>query len=588
MNKKKFNIKNFYTITLLILCILFFIISLISVLLMSKSYNTTAQAMEIDNNVNYPPSVGKVYNTQFTFDGGRPDETFIVTADFIAGGERFVGINVFGTFDARVSFIQYVRADNTYKVIYSTDELGQITESWGSYFKVFFTSDMIVTDETWYKFTRVFDYTPFTKQIDVGVYSMRSEIYIEPSIDICAMMDGTYTTISNVGYTQIYNIYTFEGGLYLYNNLVFGADGIRRGQSEVLNVTKSFWCTDEFYQLFQSYYEQAHLIEEGTYSFEENITYPQNILSLYFANELFAPLKFNSIDTNYNSIYFGSVVVGGSVEDSLYYSPSSFIDYSQVITVNYDTGGWINELNRFITVTEDCYVSTNFYNWFISQAVPSYILNGNYVWNLKLNNDLTYPPQLITNEYAGKYGYFVSYTNNQTFETTQYYNLTFEGNLVLSYISIVNNVPDTTMVYDYDWVNNSFRFISFVNYLCDRDTYLFVIENAQISTDWVTNGSFYETGYQNGYENGYNAGVGIGENTGYQSGYDVGYDAGYYAGLDTASNTSFTGMLTSVVTAPFNMLYDLLDFDILGYNMSSFFFSLLSLCFIIAVIRWLL
>lgn len=71
-------------------------------------------------------------------------------------------------------------------------------------------------------------------------------------------------------------------------------------------------------------------------------------------------------------------------------------------------------------------------------------------------------------------------------------------------------------------------------------------------------------------------------------GYNNGYNKGFNDGVANANNYSFEGLLSAVFDVPIRTFTSLFDFDLLGVNLASFFFSLLTACVIIAVIRWIL
>lgn len=98
----------------------------------------------------------------------------------------------------------------------------------------------------------------------------------------------------------------------------------------------------------------------------------------------------------------------------------------------------------------------------------------------------------------------------------------------------------------------------------------------------------YNAGSSVGYNNGYTAGKDIGYEQGYNGGFQVGKQQGFNEGVASANEYSFLGLLTSVVDAPLKVFYDMFDFEILGYNMSSFFLALLSICIVIAVVKVIL
>lgn len=98
----------------------------------------------------------------------------------------------------------------------------------------------------------------------------------------------------------------------------------------------------------------------------------------------------------------------------------------------------------------------------------------------------------------------------------------------------------------------------------------------------------YNAGSSVGYNNGFTAGKDIGYEQGYNGGYQVGKQQGFTQGVASANEYTFLGLLTSVVDAPLKVFYDMFNFEILGYNMSSFFIALLSICIVIAVVKVIL
>lgn len=96
-------------------------------------------------------------------------------------------------------------------------------------------------------------------------------------------------------------------------------------------------------------------------------------------------------------------------------------------------------------------------------------------------------------------------------------------------------------------------------------------------------------------DNAYNTGYNAGSTAGYNNAYNQGYTAGLADG--TNNDYSFLGLISSVIEAPVNVLigeYDsttglrvggLLNFEFLGYNMSTLLMSLFSLGVVICIIR---
>ena len=93
-------------------------------------------------------------------------------------------------------------------------------------------------------------------------------------------------------------------------------------------------------------------------------------------------------------------------------------------------------------------------------------------------------------------------------------------------------------------------------------------------------GESYQVGYDHGYDTGHHDGQ--------QSGYSQGYNAGYNKGAISGADYSFLGLIGAVVDAPINAFQGLLDFDILGVNMSSFVMAMFSLCFIFLLLKLVL
>lgn len=92
--------------------------------------------------------------------------------------------------------------------------------------------------------------------------------------------------------------------------------------------------------------------------------------------------------------------------------------------------------------------------------------------------------------------------------------------------------------------------------------------------------------YDLGYQGGYNAGYDVGDGDGYNRGYGVGFNDGQTDAL--SGNYTFLGLIGSVIDAPISAFRGLLDFELLGVNMSSFVLAVMSLCVIIVIIRMVL
>lgn len=107
---------------------------------------------------------------------------------------------------------------------------------------------------------------------------------------------------------------------------------------------------------------------------------------------------------------------------------------------------------------------------------------------------------------------------------------------------------------------------------------IFVLEN-------LTDNDYYNQGYSTGYSNGVAVGKTNGFNTGYIDGYDDGVIDGYNDGVNATNSYSFSNLLTAVVNAPVSVFTNLLDFNIMGFNLLSLVAGLLTLGLIVLIIK---
>lgn len=117
------------------------------------------------------------------------------------------------------------------------------------------------------------------------------------------------------------------------------------------------------------------------------------------------------------------------------------------------------------------------------------------------------------------------------------------------------------------------------------------------SKDAIKN--YNETLYQvfdEKYNEGYNDGIAAAADSstekfqkkydeGFFAGKSAGYSSGYTDGAASAQNYTFLGLLGAVVDAPIKAFTGLLDFEVLGVNMSSFVLSMLTLSVIVVIIK---
>lgn len=125
--------------------------------------------------------------------------------------------------------------------------------------------------------------------------------------------------------------------------------------------------------------------------------------------------------------------------------------------------------------------------------------------------------------------------------------------------------------------NGTFSDIPFSFMYSDRTYFISDIE--------LTDNQLYQSGYGQGNTDGYDRGYTQGTSDGYTNGYNAGYGAGTNHGIETASDYSFLSLIGAVVDAPIKAFTGLFNFNILGVNLSSFFFGLFTIALTIAIIR---
>lgn len=70
-------------------------------------------------------------------------------------------------------------------------------------------------------------------------------------------------------------------------------------------------------------------------------------------------------------------------------------------------------------------------------------------------------------------------------------------------------------------------------------------------------------------------------------GEQIGYVNGYNSAINNGSN-NFLGLFSAVLDAPVNVISQTLDFDLLGFNLKDFFFSMVSIAVILFILRLIL
>lgn len=240
-----------------------------------------------------------------------------------------------------------------------------------------------------------------------------------------------------------------------------------------------------------------------------------------------------------------------------------------------------------------------------------YRLYGRNVLILPNGSDTSFK-SISSKNFNGYYGIPFNFFMPGTGETVNSYNFISSG-----YVTDISKVPESYKtninLTNVNAIGNS-SVVSQIRTLWSK--YYAVASKTYIAN---TSEAFYTDGFNKGYDRGYSEGIKDYKQTMYQdyeamynkgyndgvascedssgekfqkkydegfvAGKSAGYSSGYTAGAASAQNYTFMGLLGAVVDAPIKAFTGLLDFDILGVNMSSFVLSMLTLSVIVIIIK---
>lgn len=187
---------------------------------------------------------------------------------------------------------------------------------------------------------------------------------------------------------------------------------------------------------------------------------------------------------------------------------------------------------------------------------------------------------------------------------------------------VSSNYDENTNVYKFTFSDNKL-FLLNENYNKSDTFRSFVVQQDYIKTRVPSDNALYLNGYQSAskdfYNNGYNDGVAVGEKSGYNKGFSAGDAQGYNRGVEVGGNYSFLGLFGAIFDAPIQAIFGgtttlpagttiidkngntttllssatvkragLLNFDIMGVNLSGFVLALFSISIIVVVIKFAL
>lgn len=138
---------------------------------------------------------------------------------------------------------------------------------------------------------------------------------------------------------------------------------------------------------------------------------------------------------------------------------------------------------------------------------------------------------------------------------------------------------------DLSTADNYFSFVDLTTYLSKK------IRRVDFWTsriDIMFFGLLSNPSYNDAYNRGFNDGSRDVGDSAFSRGFSQGKTVGYNEGMNAAGKYTFLSLISAVVDAPIQAVAGLLNFNLLGFNMLSFFYALLTLAIVIAVVRLIL
>lgn len=381
---------------------------------------------------------------------------------------------------------------------------------------------------------------------------------------------------------------SFNNSLYVFNQLPFGGD-----TSELENQIAAL---------------QSQLTEKQNHI--DTLTAEKNALQNQLSN-----MNFMSHFGNFDSLASSDFYVNLSSDIVL---PEIFYQYTNNST---PINGWFL-IGRGANM--EIY-GLNLFDRFYYNGTHEYgFLNAGFQLNIKSIPSTTIPP---------------TYTNECTLDFVVYDTLVWSADCDIDYntdtkietitnirngsFKVTANYDKDTNVYQFTVPDNKL-FLLNENYNKVYDTFRsYIVQQDYKKTKVPSDNALYLNGYQSAskdfYNNGYNDGVAVGEKSGYNKGFSAGDAQGYNRGVEVGGNYSFLGLFGAIFDAPIQAIFGgtttlpagttitdkngntttllssatvkragLLNFDIMGVNLSGFVLALFSLSILVVVIKFAL
>lgn len=426
-----------------------------------------------------------------------------------------------------------------------------------------------------------------------------------------------------------------------------GYQGYAHGGEELADVSSSFYdiYADYFSNIQDDYDDYLSFTNRYRLNFESNYQpgqYGQDVWSDSF--DLTLDFKLSDMFANYG--LSGNDVYAGRYGDSIYWldwydtqvlsSTYTFtdIDCSNVNGNNQFVGTRVQYLDmsdkplfgcignrmfdkmgnlfRFTdtsltnpvgTASSPYFVETP-YITFTLRNYESQDVGGDYysgIYTFLYNEDMTLESEFLADNISG-----VRFYNNFTMP------LDFTTAIRLENLFSTQTMPyNVQEVYDYclpGQYDNGYNFVDYFTKDGCHFVMMFRLHNnggyyenmyQGLRTYYFYDGSMLDEETQQAYNTGYNAGKGYGQNIGYEQGYSAGDSAGYTRGYNvgdsagftrgvaSANDYSFIGLIGSTIDAPIRALTGLLNFEILGVNLSGFVYGLFTISLVIMIIKYI-
>lgn len=423
---------------------------------------------------------------------------------------------------------------------------------------------------------------------------------------------------------------TFNDSLYVFNKLPFGGDTSElENQIATLTADKNALqaqLTEKQNQIDTLTAEKATLqslvntLNTQIDSLQAQLTDKQNQIDTLTAeknslqNQL-SNMNFMSHFGNFDTLAGSDFYVNLSNDLIL---PSTFYSYSENST---PINGWFL-MGRGANM--EIY-GLNLFDRFYYNGTHEYgFLNCGFELTIKSIPSTSIPP---------------TYTNECTLDFVVYDTLVWSADCDIDYntdtkvetitnirngsFKVTANYDKDTNVYQFTVPDNKL-FLLNENYNKSYDMFRsYVVQQDYKNTKIPSDNALYLNGYQSAskdfYNNGYNDGVAAGEKSGYNKGFTAGDAQGYNRGVEVGGNYSFLGLFGAIFDAPINALFGgtttlpagttitdkngntttllssatvhragLLNFEVMGVNLSGFVLAMFSLSIIVVVIKFAL